>query len=102
MILSMNEWTVSGEIFYIKELKGEFAISLKIRGEAKRQEIYTSQVLEFSCLIPRNMYEEAKKKNLKLYKNVSLSGHLETWKKTINGKDKNKIMFIVDYILESA
>lgn len=95
---SMNEWTVSGEVFYIKDLQGEFAASLRIRGVAKREGLFSSQILEFPCLMQKSVYEDAKKKGLFKFKQVTLSGHLESWK---NSTSKNpKVMFIADYVIE--
>jgi len=99
-VFSMNEWSVSGEVIYLKELQGEFSASVKLRGSSTREGMCSSQILEFSCLMQSRIYEEAKKKGIALYKNATLSGHLESWQKTKNGKDTRKIMFIVDYILE--
>lgn len=98
--MSFNEWTVSGTVFYLKELDGEFRASIKIRGEAQRPNLYSSQILEFGCLLSDNVYKDALKKGLTLYKSASFSGHLETWAKTIHGKDKPKVMFVADKVLE--
>lgn len=96
MRLSYNEWTVSGKVFYLKELEGEFSASLQLRGEARRLDVYASSVMEMKCLMQKDVYEVAKKKGLVMYCNATLSGHLETWVK----KDNKKVMFIVDDILE--
>lgn len=96
MRLSYNEWTVSGRVFYLKELEGEFSASLQLRGEARRLGVYASSVMEMKCLMQKDVYEVAKKKGLVMYCNATLSGHLETWVK----KDNKKVMFIVDDILE--
>lgn len=101
-VLSMNEWTVSGEVIYLKELEGEFAASVKLRGVAKREGVFSSQILEFPCLMQKSIYEEAKKKGFAMYKNVTFSGHLESWQKNKNGKDLRRIMFVADYVLEVA
>lgn len=95
----MNEWTVSGEVFYLKELNGEFSGSLKIRGNSTREGAFSSQILEFPCLLQERVWQEAKKKGLALYKKVTLSGHIESWQKT-NSQDARRIMFIADYIIE--
>lgn len=98
-----NEWTVSGEVYYLKELEGEFSASAKIRGTASRQDgVYSSQILELPFLMQRKVYDEAKKKGLKVYRTATFSGHLETWHKTKNGKPCDKVMFVADYILEVA
>ena len=94
----MNEWTVSGRVDYLKELKGEFACSLRVMGSAKREGVYQSQILEFGCLMQKPVYEEAKKKGMQMFKNVTLSGHLESWQK--GSSYTPKIMFVADYVLE--
>lgn len=96
----MNEWTVSGRIDYLKELKGEFACSLRIKGQAKREDLYSTQLLDFGCLMQKKVYEEATRKGIKKNKEITLSGHLESWAK---GTSINpKIMFVADYIIEIA
>lgn len=97
MKLSFNEWTVSGEIFYLKELDGEFAASAMIRGTAKRQDVFSSNIMEMKCLMQKNVYNIGKRKGLKLYCNATLSGHLETWS---YGNNKKKVMFITDDVIE--
>lgn len=97
MRLSFNEWTVSGEVFYLKELNGEFATSVKIRGVAKRQGVFSSNIMEMLCLMQKSVYEQGKKKGLKLYCNATVSGHLETW---TYGNNKKKVMFIADDVIE--
>ena len=64
--LTYNEWTVSGEVTYIKELDvtNEFACSLKLRGTSRRKGANSSQVMEFGCLLERDTYDEALKKGL--------------------------------------
>ena len=94
----MNEWTVSGRVDYLKELKGEFACSVRVKGKAKRDDLYTSQILDFGCLMQPQVYEEAKKKGIKMNRNVTLSGHLESWQK--GSSYTPKIMFVADYVLE--
>ena len=98
MKISFNEWKVSGEVFYLKELQGEFAASLKIRGVAQRPDVFSSNVLEFPCLMTERVYDEARRKGIKQYMNVTLSGHLESWDKS-NGKNRTmKIYFIADNV----
>lgn len=94
----MNEWTVTGRVFYLKELRGEFACSLKIKGKAKREGLYQSQVLEFPCLMQEPVYKDAKGKGVGMNRNVTLSGHLESWQK--GSSYSSKIMFVADYVLE--
>lgn len=98
MILSTNKWVVSGEIYSIRELEGEFAASVKIRGEAKRPNVYSSQILELLCLLTPKVYKDAKIKGLALYKTMKITGHLETWKRTVNNKIRQKVMFVADYL----
>lgn len=93
MKIPYNEWTVSGEVFYLKELDGEFSASVGIRGVSKRQNAISSNIMEMKCLMQKNVYESGMKKGLKLYCNATISGHLETW--TSGNK---KIMFIADEI----
>lgn len=97
MRLSFNEWTVSGEVFYLKELSGEFACSIQIRGVAKRNGVFSSNIMEMKCLLQKSVYEIAKKKGLRLYCNATISGHLETW---TYGNNKKKVMFIADDVIE--
>lgn len=94
----MNEWTISGRVVYQKELTGEFACSVKVEGKAKREDVYTSQILKFPCLMQKSVYEEAKKKGMRFNRNVTLSGHLESWQK--GSSYTPKIMFIADYVIE--
>ena len=98
--LTFNEWTVSGEVFYLKELEGEFSASVKVRGVAKRAGVYSSQPLEFSCLMQENVYKQALRKGFAKYRNVTISGHLETWVKQGKNNEWQKVMFIADDILE--
>ena len=94
----MNEWTVSGRVDYLKELKGEFACSLKLEGIAKREGFYTSQILKFPCLMQSQVYEEAKKKGMRYNRTVTLFGHLESWQK--GSSYTPKVMFVADYVIE--
>ena len=98
--ISMNEWTVTGEVFYLKELEGEFAASVKIRGIASREGICSTQALELPCLLERRVYEEAKKKGFAKYKEVTLSGHLETWPLKNDRHGNMKIMLVCDYVMD--
>ena len=51
------------------------------------------------CL-QKKLYEEATRKGIKKNKEITLSGHLESWAK---GTSINpKIMFVADYIIEIA
>lgn len=91
---TINEWKVSGEIFYLKELEGEFGASVKMRSTAKRQGAYSSSILEFACLIPHEVFSGM---NIKMYDKVVFSGHLESWNR---GKGV-KNYFIVDSVEEN-
>lgn len=98
--VNLNEWSVSGEVFYLKELENEFAASVKIRGVAKRESGLSSQILEFPCLIEHRVYEDAKKRGFSLYKHVTLSGHIESWASENKRNGSMKIMFIADYVMD--
>lgn len=96
-----NEWTFGGEIVYMKELNCEFGASLKIKGVSRRINSNSSQICEFSCLVPSALYDEFVKKEVGLYDNVKVSGHIETWQKVkSNEKVSVKQMFVVDYLLD--
>lgn len=99
MRLSFNEWTVSGEVVRLKELEGEFAASIQIRGVAERQGVCSSSIMEMRCLAQESVYGIGKKKGLKQYCNATLSGHLETWTYGTH-RDRQKVMFIVDDVIE--
>lgn len=91
-----NEWKMAGYVFYLRELQGEFACSLKISGVAKRPGIFSSSKLEFPCLMTQSVYDEAKRRGLRTRVNVSLSGHLESW---CNSTSSNpKVYFIADKV----
>ena len=99
-IMSMNEWTVSGRVSYLKELEGEFSASLRIEGKAQREGLFSSQILDFPCLMQNRVYAEAKRKGIAKNRNITLSGHLESWKNSTHANPK--IMFVADYVLEVA
>jgi len=90
----VNEWKVGGEIFYLKEMSGEFAASLKLRGTSKRPGGFSANIFEFACLMPQVVYDDAKRLGIRLYHEAVLSGHLESWDK---GKGL-KTYFIVDKV----
>ena len=91
-----NSWEVTGTVFYLKELQGEFACSLKISGIAKRPNLYSSSKLELPCLMTSEVYEEAKRLGLKTRMHCKLSGHLESW---CNRSSSNpKVYFVADKI----
>lgn len=92
----INEWTFSGEIFYLKELSGEFSASLKLRGMAKRLDAMSSQITELPVLVGNTIYKALSEKGKKLYSQATLSGHIETW----FDEKKSKIMFVADKIID--
>jgi hypothetical protein len=99
--LIYNEWTVSGEVVYIKVLEdNEFAGSIRLKGSAKRKGASSSQVMEFSCLLEKSTYDEAIRKGLTNFKYVTLGGHIETWIRQTKNGDRQKTRFVCDDILE--
>lgn len=60
----VNEWKMSGEVFYLKEMEGEFAASLKIKGIAQRPGLYSKNKLEFPCLMTASVYSDAKRRGI--------------------------------------
>lgn len=99
---SMNEWSFSGEVFYLKELDKDYGASLKIRGTSPRGDsLNSAQIVEITCLLTKDCYKQAKEKGLALYRKVAVSGHIETF---VKDADFNKVknMFIAEYILEVA
>lgn len=93
-----NQWKISGEVFYLKELQGEFAASLKVRGEASRFGT-PSQIMEFSCLMLKDAYEDAKRKGLRVYHSADLSGHVESWYVGHGDRPRKlKVYFIADKV----
>ena len=100
--LTYNEWTFSGEVTYINELdvKNEFTASVKLEGVSSRKGATTKQIVNFTCLLERDTYEEAKKKGLDKFKYVTLGGHIETWVKQSDKGDTQRMRFVCDDILE--
>ena len=98
--LIFNEWSVSGEVSYIKVLNdtNEFAVSVRLNGSSRRKNNDSSQRLEFCCLMEQDTYEEALRKGFDKFKYVTLSGHLESWVKKADATPK--IRFVCDDILE--
>lgn len=98
----LNDWTVSGEVVFIKELEqDEFAASIRIRGYSRRYMNSAPQILEFWCLMDDNVYGQALSMGLDKFVNVTVGGHFETYVKVRdNGKDKSRIMFVCDEVLE--
>ena len=90
-----NQWKISGEVFYLKELQGEFAASVRIRGVSKRPNEQASKILEVLCLMTPTVYDEAMRLGLRKYHDATLSGHVESWVK--NDGDM-KTYFIVDKV----
>lgn len=95
-----NEWTFSGEVFYIKELTGEFTGSIKVRGLSQREGAFSTKIVELPCLMQDRLWKQFKEKQIKVYDKITISGHLETWSKNSHGKPVNKTMFIIDYIID--
>ncbi len=99
--LQYNEWTFSGEVIYVKELKNnEFAVSVKMRGASRRLNSSTSQITEFGCLIDKEVYKQALKKGFDKFCYATLGGHIESWIKTSARGDVIKNRFVVDDILD--
>lgn len=98
--LIYNEWTVSGEVSYIKVLEqdNEFAVSVRIKGSARRKGANSSQILDFGCLMEQDTYEEALKKGFDKFKYVTIGGHIESWVKRVDATPKTR--FVCDDILE--
>lgn len=94
-----NSWTFSGEIFYLKELEGEFAVSIKLRGQSKRMGSMSAQIAELSCIAQKDFFDRFKEAGLGMYKSATLSGHIEYWQSTIHGKPARKMMLIADSII---
>lgn len=98
--LVFNEWTVSGEVSYIKILDdtNEFAVSVRLNSSSRRKNNDSSQHLEFCCLMEQDTYEEALRKGFDKFKYVTLSGHLESWVRRVDATPKTR--FVCDDILE--
>ena len=98
--LIYNEWTISGEVSYIKVLEqdNEFAVSVRIKGSARRKGANSSQILDFGCLMEQDTYEEALKKGFDKFKYVTIGGHIESWVKRVDATPKTR--FVCDDILE--
>lgn len=94
----MNKWTFSGKIIYIKELEGEFFISLKLSGTSKRKNAFSEQIAKISCLGDKDFFNEFKAGMYKLYETITISGHIEYWESNSKGKPVSKIMLIADSI----
>ena len=94
----MNEWSVSGEIIYLKEVDGDFAASVTIRGTATREGSFSTQILELNCLLQKKVYEEAKKKGFEKYKEAIVCGHIESWIARNDSRGKTKTMLIADSV----
>ena len=90
-----NEWKVTGKVFYLKELTGEFSASVKIEGVASRPDVYSSSILKLACLLTPTAYDEGKRLGMSVRRNATLSGHLETWNKA---DGKPKVYFIADRV----
>ncbi|WP_288983140.1 hypothetical protein [uncultured Treponema sp.] len=95
----INDFDFSGEIVYIKNLDRGYCKSVIIKGVSNVFDSLSSQTVELKCLIPDRLSKDAGRINL--YDWLSVSGHIEMWSKPCgNGTVRQKIMFIVDYILD--
>lgn len=101
-MMRLNEWTVSGEVVFIKELEqNEFAASIRIRGYSKRYIDSAPKPMEFWCLLDEAVYSSALSMGLDKFKNITLGGHFETYIKVREtGKDKERMMYVCDEVLE--
>lgn len=99
--MSYNEWTVSGEIIYVKVFDNwdEFYASVKIRGVFARSGSSSRQILEFGCLLSKTTYERAVEMGFDKYKNAVLTGHIETWVSQSGSSDKLKTRFVCDEVV---
>ena len=90
----INTWSFSGELFYIKELDGEFAASVKVRGISRRKDAMSTQIAEMTCLMETMVYDTLIEKKIDLYQKIVVTGHIETW---VTEK-KTKVLYIADNI----
>ena len=95
----MNEWSFSGEVFYLKKLDdgAEFSASVKVRGFAKRPEAMSSQIAELTFLLTHKAYSDFMAMGGQVYSKATLKGHMETW---IKSNKDSKIMLIADSIVD--
>lgn len=96
----MNEWKLSGECFRINKFDytKDFAGTISIRGMSKRQDCVSGHIVEFAVYVSNELWEEFVSK-LKLYSQVKVTGHFETWQsETESGKVKSKIAYVADTI----
>ena len=72
-----NEWTVSGEIIYIKvfDNPSEYYASIKIRGTVPN----TNGILEFGCIMRKSTYDMALEMGMDKFVNATVTGYFETW-----------------------
>lgn len=94
-----NEWTFGGNLSYLKRLFGEFGASLKIKGVSQRNNFSSAQICELTCLMTEDVYGQLEAKNVELFDDVILSGHIESWQKMRGGIMEKRQMFIADYLL---
>lgn len=94
----MNEWVFGGELFRLNELDGGFGASLRIRGTSRRGGV--SQICELSCLVPKDVFEDFRRRMVTRYDRISVKGHVETWQRQHGEKMNIKQMFIVDELTE--
>lgn len=98
--MAENYWEFGGELVYIKPQSGEFGASIKIRGTSKRNDASSSQICELTSLVPSDVNMQFKHRGVECYDRVTVSGHIETWRREYDNKIKTKQMFIVDNLLE--
>lgn len=90
-----NGSTFSGEIFYLKELEGEFSVSLKLTGFSKRANAMSSHIVEVSCVGGKELYEEMRRQQIGMYCNATVSGYIEMWP---SKRDRHRLIFIAESI----
>ncbi len=91
-----NGWSFSGEIFYIKELEGEFSVSLKLTGLSKRANAMSSHIVEVSCVGGKELYEEMRRQEIGMYSSATVSGYIEMWP---SRRDRHRLIFIAESIV---
>lgn len=95
----MNTWTFTGRVFYLKEMEGDYSCSIKMKGSTN-ESTFKKDIVEFGCLLPKEVWNAAKNKGLCVNSKVTLSGHFETWVKPRSTYFINKTMFIADCVVD--
>lgn len=91
----MNKWMFSGEIVRYREFdtSKRFKATITIKGTVSNGGDMDSMPVEFSCMIPKNVFS----RKIKLYKNINAYGHHETWSHiTTGGNVKTSLSRIMD------